>query len=231
MRNIMKKIYLKKDINYIQKKINMLGKTKIDAISFINTRVFTTIIFTMILILFTNLSYLIIPPLTIGYYYLYYQVIIVNKLKKRQERLDREALYFFEVLTLTLESGKNLQNGLELTVKNIDSELSDEFRKSLEEVKVGKTLIEALSDMQKRIPSENINNIILNIMQTNHFGNSIIDTMNSQVDYLRDKQILDIKGQINKIPNKISVVSVLFIVPLILLLILGPYIVDFIVRG
>lgn len=231
MRNIMKKIYLKKDINYIQKKINMLGKTKLDAISFINTRVFTTIIFTTILILFTNLSYLIIPFLTIGYYYLYYQVVIINKLKKRQEKLDREALYFFEVLTLTLESGKNLQNGLELTVKNIDSELSDEFKKSLEEVKVGKSLIEALSDMQKRIPSENINNIILNIMQTNYFGNSIIDTMNSQVDYLRDKQILDIKGQINKIPNKISVVSVLFIVPLILLLILGPYIVDFIVRG
>ena len=52
--------------------------------------------------------------------------------------------------------------------------------------------------------------------------------MNNQVDYLRDKQILDIRGQINKIPNKISIVSVLFIVPLILLLVLGPYIVDFI---
>ena len=130
-------------------------------------------------------------------------------------------------MTLTLESGKNLQNSLELTCKNIDSELSNEFLKSLNEVKVGKTLIEALGDMQKRIPSENINNIIMNIMQTNYFGNSIIDTMNSQVDYLREKQILDIKGQINKIPNKISVVSVLFIVPLILLLILGPYIVSF----
>ena len=67
-------------------------------------------------------------------------------------------------------------------------------------------------------------------MQTNYFGNSIIDTMNNQVDYLREKQILDIKGQINKIPNKISIVSVLFIVPLILLLVLGPYIINFIGR-
>ena len=82
--------------------------------------------------------------------------------------------------------------------------------------------------MQKRIPSENINNIIMNIMQTNYFGNSIISTMNNQVDYLREKQILDIRGQINKIPNKVSIVSVLFIVPLILLLVLGPYIVSFI---
>ena len=129
-----------------------------------------------------------------------------------------------------MESGKNLQNSLELTCKNVHSELSSEFEECLNEVKIGKSLIEALSDMQRRIPSENINNIIMNIMQTNYFGNSIIDTMNNQVDYLREKQILDIKGQINKIPNKISIVSVLFIVPLILLLVLGPYIINFIGR-
>ena len=228
MKNIMKKIYLKKDIDHIQKKIDMLGSTKMDAVSFVNMRVSTTILLALFLIFFTNISYIFIPFIVIIYYYLYYQVLINNKLKKREEKLDREALYFFEVLTLTLESGKNLQNSLELTCKNVKNELSKEFEKSLKEVDVGKTLIEALSDMKKRIPSENINNIIMNIMQTNYFGNSIIDTMNTQVDYLREKQILDIKGQINKIPNKISVVSVLFIVPLILLLILGPYIVSFI---
>ncbi len=227
MRNIMSKIYLKKDIEHIQKKINMLGNSKMDALSFTNTRVLTTILLALFLIFFTNLSYIIIPFILIIYYYLYYQIFIVNKLKKREEKLDREALYFFEVLTLTLESGKNLQNSIEMTCENIDSELSQEFKKSLKEVAVGKTLIEALGDMQKRIPSENINNIILNIMQTNYFGNSIIETMNNQVSYLRDKQMLDIKGQINKIPNKVSIVSVIFIVPLILLLILGPYLVNF----
>lgn len=227
MRNIMSKIYLKKDIEHIQKKINMLGNSKMDALSFTNNRVLTTILLALFLIFFTNLSYIIIPFILIIYYYLYYQIFIVNKLKKREEKLDREALYFFEVLTLTLESGKNLQNSIEMTCENIDSELSQEFKKSLKEVAVGKTLIEALGDMQKRIPSENINNIILNIMQTNYFGNSIIETMNNQVSYLRDKQMLDIKGQINKIPNKVSIVSVIFIVPLILLLILGPYLVNF----
>ena len=90
----------------------------------------------------------------------------------------------------------------------------------------GKSLLEALEDMKKRIPSETINNIILNIVQTNQFGNSIIDTMYNQIDFLREKQILEIKGQINKIPNKVSIVSVVFIVPLIMVLILGPYLID-----
>ena len=228
MKNIMEKIYLKKDVEKIQSNINKMGTTKWDAVSFISFRLVTTILFTLFLIFFTKISYLLIPIIVIVYYNLVYHVVIINKLRRRETKLDREALYFFEILTLTLESGKNLQNSLELTVANVKSELSLEFDKSLKEVLVGKTLIEALSDMQKRIPSENINNIIMNIMQTNYFGNSIIATMNNQVDYLRDKQILDIRGQINKIPNKISIVSVLFIVPLILLLVLGPYIVDFI---
>ena len=230
MHNIMEKIYLKKDIENIDKKLKMLGKTRLDAVGFINLRVFITILFTLFLIFFTHISYLFLPLLVILYYMGFYHILITRKLKLREQKLDREALYYFEVLTLTLESGKNLQNSLELTCKNVHSELSSEFEDCLNEVKVGKSLIEALGDMQKRIPSENINNIIMNIMQTNYFGNSIIDTMNNQVDYLREKQILDIKGQINKIPNKISIVSVLFIVPLILLLVLGPYLINFIAR-
>lgn len=101
------------------------------------------------------------------------------------------------------------------------------LKKTLFEMKFGKSLMEALEDMKKRIPSENINNIILNIVQTNIFGNSILDTMYNQVEFLRDKQILAIKEKINKIPNKVSIVSVIFIVPLILLLLLGPFIINF----
>ena len=228
MKNIMSKIYLKKDVDSINKKINMLGNTRIDAVTFISLRILSTILFALFLVLFTNISYMFIPLFVIIFYFEYYHIFITKRLRKREEKLDREALYFFEVLTLTLESGKNLQNSLELTCKNVKNELSLEFERSLKEVYVGKTLIEAISHMQKRIPSENINNIIMNIMQTNYFGNSIISTMNNQVDYLREKQILDIRGQINKIPNKVSIVSVLFIVPLILLLVLGPYIVSFI---
>ena len=81
--------------------------------------------------------------------------------------------------------------------------------------------------MKKRIPSETVNNIILNITQTNIFGSSILETMYNQIAFLRDKQILEIKGQINKIPNKISIISVLFVVPLIMILILGPFLLNF----
>lgn len=229
MNNIIKKIYRDKDIKNIQSKIDMLGsnqKIKFDAITFLNTRLISTILVIILLIIVKGDRYYIIPFLTIIYYYLYYYVLITYPINKRIKKLDKEALTFFEILTLTLESGRNLENSLEIAVNNVDSELSYEFRKCLMEVKFGRSLMESLENLKKRIPSDAINNIILNITQTNVFGNSIVDVMNNQIDYLREKQIMEIKGIINKIPNKVSIISVIFIIPLILLIILGPFLIE-----
>ncbi len=228
MQSIIRKIFREKEIKNIDKKIIMLGqnrKIKFNSVEFMSARIITTIILVIIMIIFSN-NYYVIPFVAIIYYNLFYYIFITNELNKRTRKLEKEALTFFEILTLTLESGRNLENSIEITVKNVDGELSDEFAKSLMEVKYGKSLIEALNDLKLRIPSDTINNIILNITETSMFGNSIVHSMNTQVDYLREKEIMEIKAQINKIPNKVSIISVIFVVPLILLIILGPFIID-----
>lgn len=226
--DIIRKIYRVKDIENIQSKLNMLGndrKLKFDATGFLTARLLTTIILTIVLV-FTNIQNYVIPFILILYYNLFYYIFITDPINKRIKKLDLEALTFFEILTLTLQSGRNLENALEITVNNVDNELSKEFKKSLMEMKFGRSLMEALEDLKKRMPSETINNILLNITQTNIFGNSIIETMNNQVEYLREKQMMEVKSQINKIPNKVSIISVIFIIPLILLIILGPFIIE-----
>jgi len=226
-KKLIRKIYRKQEINDISLKLTSLGSdTKFDVLSFCNTRLFTTLLIFIIILFVSNNGYLYAPFVAIGYYYLFYYIFITRKIKERVARLDYQALQFFEILTLTLESGRNLEQSLKVTCDNVDSELALEFKRALFEMNFGKSLLETLEDMKKRIPSETINNIILNIVQTNQFGNSIIDTMYNQIDFLREKQILEIKGQINKIPNKVSIISVVFIVPLIMILILGPYLID-----
>ena len=221
--DFIRKLFREKDIEKIDEKIKMLGSwVKFDALTFIFLRLVTTL---LVLLLFTyilSVGYIFAPFVAIVYYYLFYYILIESKIKRRIKKLDKEALDFFEILTLTLESGRNLENALEITCFNIDSELSNEFKKTLFEMKFGKSLVEALDDMKKRI-----NNIILNITQTSIFGSSILDTMYNQIEFLRDKQILEIKEQINKIPNKISIISVIFVLPIILLLILGPIFINF----
>lgn len=223
------KIYSKKELEAIEFKLKCLGKdTKYNVTTFCLSRLITTILIFILTIIIFDLGYIYAPFIAVGYYYLFYYLNITRKLNIKNRRLEHQALYFFEILTLTLESGRNLENALVVTCDNVDSEFSKEVQKALDEMKFGKSLIEALSDFKKHISSDIISNIILNIIQTNRFGNSILETLYNEVDFLRQKELLTVKEQINKIPNKVSIISVLFIVPLILILILGPYLIEFI---
>ncbi len=224
-----KRVYNQKEIDSIDYKLKCIGPdTKFDVTSFCLVRLITTLLVFFITIFITNYGYVYAPFVAVGYYYLFYYLNITKKLEARNRRLEHQALFFFEILSLTLESGRNLENALIVTCDNVDSEISSEFKKALDEMKFGKSLIEALEDLKKRMSSDIIGNIILNIIQTNRFGNSILDTLYNEVDFLREKELLSAKEQINKIPNKVSIISVLFIVPLIIILLLGPYLIEFI---
>lgn len=222
------KIYSKKDIKRIEEKLNLFGvNKKMEVEEFLKYRLYTTII---VFIACSALLGGIFWPIvfTISWYYLVYYLKIEKPLRKREEKLNKEAYYYFEVLTLALESGRNLENAIKMACQYIDSDISSEFKEILKEVNFGKSLTESLYMMSSRIPSLTINNIILNMEQSNLFGNSIIDTMYNQLDFLKEKQVMETKAKINKIPNKISIFSVIFFIPLLLLIILGPVLADFI---
>lgn len=213
------------DVDYINSKLKLINSKK--TYLFLYTRIITSIL-VYILCLFTfNLGY-IIAIICMLIWYNSFMLVLNFKIKERSEKLESEALEFFEILTLSLESGKNIEGALESTTSSIDSELSKEFKQTLYEIKFGKDISTAFSDMRLRIPSDIINNIILNIVEANKFGNGVLSTMYDQIEYLREKRVLNIREKINKIPNKVSIISVLFIVPLILILILGPYLIELI---
>ena len=133
-------------------------------------------------------------------------------------------------MNLTIQSERNLKLCISITSKSIDSDLSTEFKRMLDEVGYGKSLTEGLRDLMKRIPSKSVCNVILNIIEANEFGNSIEGALTNQINYLTDKRILDIKESINKMPMKISIVSVLLFLPLMMLLILGPIFINYILK-
>lgn len=223
------KIFNKRTIKKIEDKVNLLGASnKYDAIQLLTTRLLTSIFFFVFIFSFFDYGYILAIVFVIVYYFLFEYVMLDSKIKQREKKLNNEAIYFFEVLTLSLQTGRNLAEAITITVNSVDGDLSREFKEALRETGFGKSLTESLNDMQKRIPSDSINNIILALTQANVYGSSIISTMYNQIDYLREKRKMEIKAQISKIPTKISVISVFFFIPLILLIILGPVLLSFI---
>ena len=232
MRNdiLIKRLISRKEIQRIEKKIMMLGpNTKLELYYYLNLKMIT-LFFTFILLLFGKLGFFVAPITVFVLYFLYDYIFLTIPIKKRANTLEHDAIFFFEVLALTLQSENNLKICLETASNAIDSEMSYEIREMLKEMKLGKSLTEALEDLRLRMPSKTVNNVILNLIETSEYGNSIIDALNNQIEYITDKRILAIKGQINKMPTKISVISVLIFIPLVLLLILGPILINYLFK-
>lgn len=227
--NLGKKLYSEKQLKRMEAKVNLLGvNNKLDYVNLLNIRLFTSILIFFVLLYFLDFGYVIAPIVTFLWYVLFVPLVVDTKIKKRTKDLEKDALYFFEIFAISLESGKNIKVAIEVTTSNIDSLLSLEFKRVLKDLAYGKNLNDALSELKLRIPSDTINNIILSIREANIFGNNIVDTIYSQIDYIREKQIMETKAYISKIPIKISVISVIFFIPLLLLLLLGPMLIELI---
>ena len=225
---LIKVIYNKGYINKLDNKIKLLGTgTKLNVYDLIFVRLITTIIVFMVVLYFFNYVYILSPIIAAVYYCLFNKFALNDKIRKRTIKLESEAMHFFEVLTLSLETGRNLVEAIEVTTANVSGILSNEFKETVREVDFGKSLNEALTDMQERIPSDTINNIILSLTESNLYGNSIIKNLYNQIDFLREKRKMEVKGKISKVPILISVISVLFFIPLLLLLIIGPILLDY----
>lgn len=222
------KIYRKKTIARIDGKIKLLGvHCKYKTEELLCVRLFLSFLLFFLFFFFMKNGYFWAPIVTVCFYIFSEVYVLDYQIKKREKKLEREAIFFFEVLGLTIESGRNLKSALQLTTKNIDSELSLEFQKVLSDVKLGKSFVESLKDMKSSIPSDSIHNILLSLVQANVYGSNIVDSLHNQLDYLREKRLFDIKAEIAKLPTKISILSVLFFIPIMLLVILSPVIVEF----
>lgn len=226
-KSISYRIFSKKNLKMAEEKTNLLGvNNKLDAVDLLNIRLFISVVVFISILYFIDFGYFIAPLVSFLVYQLFFPIVVDTKIEKRRKILEKDSLYFFEILVLSLEAGRNIKTAIEVTTMNIDSELSDEFKKVIKDVNYGKDLDSALEELKYRIPSDTVNNIILNIRQSNMFGNNIIETVYSQIAYIREKRLLETKAFISKIPIKISVVSVIFFIPLLLLLLLGPLIIE-----
>lgn len=232
------KIYGLNYFKKLNKKIRCLGtNNKMSTGIFLEIRIFMSLLFSVLPVIIhffdRNLCKLWFVEMFIFFFISYYLIkyfLIDLRLKYRKRKLESEAYYYFEVLTLTLESGRNLEEAINITCSYIDNDISEEFKQMLFHIKLGKSLKESLDELRERIPSKDINSIILNISEAASFGTDITKSMKNELQYLNKKQALRIKEEINKIPNKVSIISVLFIVPLLFILILSPLIIKYILK-
>ena len=224
---LIKKIYPKKTIERYIKLNRYLGsKDNSIVINFLLIRLFFSIIIFFLSFIFIH-SLLIAILATLGFNILYIYISFYKKLNKLNKKEEKEASLFFEILLLSLKSGKNLNEAFKITTKNIDNNLSKKFSNAIDNTKYGESLIESLNSLKEEIYSPDIKNIIDSIIESYTTGKDMINSIEKSLELLNEKRISNIKAYINKLPVKISVISVFLLIPLMLLLILSPVILEY----
>ena len=113
-------IFSKKTIDKMNDKIILLGnRNKITAQTVLIIRLVCSIFLFFVVLYISNFGYFFAPLITVLFYLSFVRVFIDSKIEKRRKILEKESIYFFEILTLSLEAGRNIKTFKEMDPLNI----------------------------------------------------------------------------------------------------------------
>jgi len=148
-----------------------------------------------------------------------------RRIKARQKAILLMIPDTLDLLTISVRAGLGFDAALGKVVEKLKGPLSDEFRRALAEVRVGKTRREALRDIIPRTEVPPLTNFIGAIIQAETLGVSISKVLQVQSEQLRIERRQRAEEQAAKAPIKMLFPLVGCIFPSLFIVILGPAII------
>jgi tight adherence protein C len=158
----------------------------------------------------------------LGIGYLIPEFWLGNKIKARQKVILKMIPDTLDLLTISVRAGLGFDAALAKVVEKLPGPLTDEFRRALAEVRVGKARRDALRDMIPRTNVAPLSNFIGAIIQAETLGVSISKVLQVQSDQLRIERRQRAEEQAARAPIKMLFPLVGCIFPALFIVILGP---------
>ncbi len=145
-----------------------------------------------------------------------------GRVKKRQKAILMLIPDALDLLTISVRAGLGFDAALGKVVEKLKGPLSDEFRRALAEIRVGKARRDALRDIVARTEVVPLTNFIGAIIQAEQLGVSISKVLQVQSEQLRIERRQRAEEQAAKAPIKMLFPLVGCIFPSLFVVILGP---------
>jgi tight adherence protein C len=162
----------------------------------------------------------------VGIGYLLPEFWLGGRIKARQKLILKMIPDTLDLLTISVRAGLGFDAALAKVVEKLPGPLSDEFRRALAEVRVGKTRRDALRDMVPRTNVQPLSNFIGAIIQAEQLGVSISKVLQVQSEQLRIERRQRAEEQAARAPIKMLFPLVGCIFPSLFIVILGPAIIS-----
>ncbi len=171
------------------------------------------------------ISGLLLGLIGIGIGYLVPEFWLGGRIKARQKLILKMIPDTLDLLTISVRAGLGFDAALAKVVEKLPGPLSDEFRRALAEVRVGKARRDALRDMVPRTNVQPLSNFIGAIIQAEQLGVSISKVLQVQSEQLRIERRQRAEEQAARAPIKMLFPLVGCIFPSLFIVILGPAII------
>ncbi len=149
-------------------------------------------------------------------------MLLENKIKKRQKEIRQSLPDALDLLTICVEAGLGFEAAMKEVQDKWENELSLAFGRVLQEIGLGKVRREALRDMAFRIGASEMDSFVAAVVQSEQLGVSMSKVLRIQADDMRIRRRQRAEEEAQKAPIKMLIPMVFLIFPTILIILLGP---------
>lgn len=156
---------------------------------------------------------------------------LTSKIRTRQHDIQRALPDALDLLTISVEAGLGFDAAMAKVTEKADNELSRAFGRVSAEVRLGKIRREALRDMANRCDVPDMTNFIAAVIQADQLGVSLAKVLRIQSEQIRVKRRQRAEELANQAPVKMVIPLVFLVFPSILIVLLGPAVLQFTTGG
>ena len=162
-------------------------------------------------------------PGAIGYYLPKYW--ITRRVAARKEEIEGGFPDALDMMLVCVEAGQSLDQCIVRVARELRASyaaLADEFEVVAQEMKAGKDKVNVLNDMGTRCGVQDVSSFVTVLVQSAAFGTSIADALRVYAAEMRDKRVMRAEEAANKLPTKMTLATMMFTVPPLLIILVGP---------
>lgn len=165
----------------------------------------------------------ILLPTMVGYYI---PVYWVNKRRgERQDQITRGFPDALDMLLICTEAGQSMDQAIARVGRELRAgypALAEELETVSHETKAGKDRLEVLRDMGERCGNADIRSFVTVLIQSATYGTSTSEALRVYAAEMRDKRVMMAEEKANVLPTKLTLGTMMFTVPPLLVILIGP---------
>jgi tight adherence protein C len=147
---------------------------------------------------------------------------LTGRIRARQRGIFRSMPDALDLLTISVEAGLGFDAAMAQVHEKWEDDLSLEFGRVLREIRLGKTRREALRAMADRIGVAEMTSFVAAVIQSEQLGVSMGTVLRIQSDQMRVRRRQMAEEEAQRAPVKIVFPIGLLIFPSLLIILLGP---------